>query len=222
MTTLSPAATLRRKVRAQRRAQKRLSDYLDIATYHLGFQQKDFLDAGCSDYQAREYGRIEPDFTFDRGRLVSGDPTLQPDDDDVVALVASRKERAMHYIDTVGVYLRDRSLRQPVRHIAKFLGTDRNRTIETVRPIRARYLIASAADIPPAHPTDPTIDAELRRVLKRGDVQADWPNPCDVFVLGDPIRIDLPLGYMGGLLGTRHHTFGQLRTAAKLVGLPSA
>lgn len=184
-----------------------------------GFHRIDYQDAGCTDYQVRGWERYIPHMPPTFAALVGGVPGHQLADDDVIAIIASSKDTAQRLLADYGVYLRKRSLGQPVRHIAAGIGTDTNMQVGYVQPILARYLLGSAS-AQPSHP-DPNIDRALRRCLSDPEVQAIWNEPSDVFVLGDPVAIGLPLGFAGrgGIPGTRHHLLKDLRHATVLKGL---
>ena len=186
-----------------------------------GFHRIDYQDAGCTDYQVRRSERYTPQMAPAFAALVGGDPSHQLADDDVIAIVASSKDTAQWLLTNYGVYLRDRKLEQPVRHIAAGIGTDTDVQIPHAQPIRARYLLGSAS-AQPSHP-DPDIDNALRRCLSDPEVRRIWNGPCDVFVLGEPVPIGLPLGFSGrgGIPGTRHHLLADLRHAMVLKGLPN-
>jgi hypothetical protein len=186
-----------------------------------GFHRIDYQDAGCTDYQVRGWERYTPRMTPAFTALVGGDPGHLLADDDVIAIVASSKDTAQRLLADYGVYLRDRKLEQPVRHVAAGIGTDTGGQIPYAQPIRARYLLGSAS-AQPSH-TDPDIDRALRRCLSDPEVRRVWNGPCDVFVLGEPVTIGLPLGFSGrgGIPGTRHHLLADLRHATVLKGLPN-
>jgi hypothetical protein len=186
-----------------------------------GFHRIDYQDAGCTDYQVRGWERYTPHITPAFAALVGGDPSHQLADDDVIAIVASSKDTAQRLLTDYSVYLRDRNLEQPVRHIAAAIATDTDVQIPYAQPILARYLLGSAS-AQPSH-TDPDIDNALRRCLPDPEVRRVWNGPCDVFVLGQPVTIGLPLGFSGrgGIPGTRHHLLADLRDATVLKGLPN-
>ncbi len=186
-----------------------------------GFHRIDYQDAGCTDYQVRGWERYVPHMTPAFAALVGGDPGHLLEDDDVIAIVASSKDIAQRLLADYGVYLRDRTLGQPVRHIAAGIGTDTDVQIKHAQPIRARYLLGSAS-AQPSHP-DPDIERALRRCLSDPEVRRIWNGPCDVFVLGEPVTVGLPLGFSGrgGVPGTRHHLLRDLRHATVLKGLPT-
>jgi hypothetical protein len=186
-----------------------------------GFHRIDYQDAGCTDYQVRGWQRYRPRMAPSFTALVGGDPGHLLADDDVIAIVASSKDTAQRLLTDYGVYLRDRRLEQPVRHIAAGIGTDTDGQIRDVRPIRARYLLGSTS-AQPSHP-DPDIDRALHGCLSDPEVRRVWNRPCDVFVLGEPVAIGLPLGFSGrgGIPGTRHHLLADLRHATVLKGLPN-
>jgi hypothetical protein len=186
-----------------------------------GFHRIDYQDAGCTDYQVRGWERYAPRITPTFTTLVGGDPSHLLADDDVIAIVASSKDIAQRLLTDYGVYLRDRKLEQPVRHIAAGIGTDTDGQIGYAQPILARYLLGSAS-AQPSH-ADPDIDRALRRCLSDTGVRRVWNGPCDVFVLGEPVTIGLPLGFSGrgGIPGTRHHLLADLRHATVLKGLPN-
>jgi hypothetical protein len=186
-----------------------------------GFHRIDYEDAGCTDYQVRGWERYVPHMTPAFAALVGGDPGHLLEDDDVIAIVASSKDTAQRLLADYGVYLRDRTLGQPVRHIATGIGTDTDVQIKYAQPICARYLLGSAS-AQPSHP-DPDIERALRRCLSDPEVRRIWNGPCDVFVLGEPVTVGLPLGFSGrgGVPGTRHHLLTDLRNATVLKGLPT-
>lgn len=186
-----------------------------------GFHPIDYRDAGCTDHQVRGSGRYAPHLARGFAALVGGDPGRLLEDGDVIAIVASSKDTAQRLLTDYGVYLRDRKLEQPVRHIAAGIGTDRDVQVPFAQPILARYLCGSAS-AQPAH-ADPGINSALRRCLSDPEVRRIWNGPCDVFVLGEPAAIGLPLGFSGrgGIPGTRHHLLADLRNATVLKGLPN-
>ncbi|QVI20932.1 hypothetical protein KHQ06_33445 [Nocardia tengchongensis] len=124
-----------------------------------------------------------------------------------------------------GIYIRDHALGRPVRHIAAALGTDVDHRIPEVRPILARFFLGSAAATA-HHPTSPLINqrlAAIRQLMSTPEMLELWPGPCDFFILGSPLRLDLPLGYAKptGLPGTQHHLLGDLQAAEALKGTPT-
>ncbi|MEV6360538.1 hypothetical protein [Nocardia asteroides] len=193
------------------------------AVSRFGFHPRGVADAGGTVHQVRAARQITLDIDPLDAHLVGGDPSGALDSGSVVALVASNA-RVGASLWEHGVYLRAHSLGKPVRQIATALGTDAERRIKHVRPILARFFLGSAAAVA-HHPTSALVNqrlTELGPLLTSPEVVRTWAEPCTLFVLGDPVLLDLPLGYAGrgGMPGTQHHLLGDLRAATALVGTP--
>lgn len=187
-----------------------------------GYTPVDLVDAGASVYLAREYARRDCSVTFE-----PSSPAIQipvPADTDLVALVASG-HLAREFLG-IGAYVRDRGLRQPVRRIAGYIGTDHHRVVDEVRPILARWILAdnsvTADDLPlPVHLDDGTrrtTREHARRVLEHPDFADNWHGPLELFLLDGPeLDIHVPLGFRGkgGIPGTRHVRLADLQLASR-------
>ncbi len=205
-----------------RQARERVHAALVESVSRFGYRPRDVADAGGSDRQVRAAREMRLEIGAGDAHLVGGDPSGTLTSDSVVALVASNAKVGMPLWED-GVYLRAHSLAKPVRQITTALGTDAGRRVRGVRPILARFFLGSAAAAAGAHhPASSLVNQrlnDLRPLLTSPEITKTWPDPCDLFVLGDPLPLlDLPLGYSGGLPGTQHHRLGDLRAATVLVG----
>ncbi|WP_137726198.1 hypothetical protein [Prescottella subtropica] len=183
-----------------------------------GYTRRDLIDAGATPHEAR----TAAEYAFVLNSPSIAVPTPPADANPVVALIASGA-LAQRLLDKYGIYLRARSLAQPVRRIATHLGTDHHQVVDEIRPIVARYIVASSTITAPTHP-DPAIAAQIQAAWADPDLTSGdyWPEPADLFVLGDRLPdISVPLGYRGGIAGTRHHELATLLAAPQLVGLSS-
>ncbi|MBF6289898.1 hypothetical protein [Nocardia cyriacigeorgica] len=158
------------------------------------------------------------------GRLVGGNLRGELDADSIVALVALNNTVGLPMLDNHRICLRDHGYRQQVWPNTAGLCTDRHRHIHAVSPIVARFTLPNAAAVPRhpnrRHPINKRL-AKIRKLLAAPEMLEMWPGPCDLFVLGDPVPLDLPLGYdgTGGMRGVQHRRLGDLQTATVLKGL---
>ncbi|MCA4997897.1 hypothetical protein HWD35_24570 [Tsukamurella tyrosinosolvens] len=196
----------------------------NLADYQLpiardGYTVSDLVDQGLSPYLARkaiaQYGPL---------KLVGSRevPIPAPVSPSVVALIASGDTARATLAHRI--YIRDRTLTQPVRRIATHLGTDNHQIVDTLHPVIARALIADGSIKPRVQ------SASAQRVINRCWTSLGarffldrWLGPADVLVLGAPITIHVPLGYAGrgGIAGTSHFRLSALQAARQLKGLPT-
>ena len=150
--------------------------------------------------------------------LVGGDRSHQRADDDVIAIVASSKDTAQWLLTNYGVYLRDRKLEQPVRHIAAGIGTDTDVQIPHAQPIRARYLLGSHRRSRPIQIRISTTPSAAPIRPRSGRI---WHAPATASVPPEPVSCgghsDSPA--VGGIPEARHHLLADLRHATVLKGL---
>lgn len=182
----------------------------------LGAATADLRAAGLTQHEANNYvATVDPEPGPHELPLV---PTNS--NDSVVAIIPTDRQIGGPLWHRHHVYLRAHSKRQPVRLDATFAGTDTHQVIDDVREIVARFRIPHAGIPAPVH-HDPQITARLAAVWQDPVVSAGtWPGPTDVFVLGAPAAIHLPLGYSGGVRSVGHHRLGDLRAAQQYKGLP--
>ncbi|MEU7631775.1 hypothetical protein AB0C34_17555 [Nocardia sp. NPDC049220] len=222
---MSDHASLAECISEYKRARTLMQTVLVDSVSRLGFHPQDVEDAGGSDRQVRTARELPLTIGATDAYLVGGRPIGQLESTSVVALVASNTRVGAPLWHEHGIYLRDHALNKPVRRIADALGTDRDHQISDVRPILARYFLGSAAAVPPHHPS-PVVAHRLAVIcplLTSPDMIELWPGPCDLFILGEAVPINLPLGYSRptGLPGTQHHRLGDLQTATALKGTPT-
>ncbi|MDV6310021.1 hypothetical protein [Gordonia amicalis] len=120
-----------------------------------------------------------------------------------------------------GLYLRDRSRGKYVRPAAGYLATGTNRTLDLEYPILGHGLARNGlVHLQFADPHTQAIYDAARQALGTAIFTDWWPGDVDVFVLGDPQPISIPIG-TAPIRGTRSYLRRILHTAPQLDGQPT-
>lgn len=139
---------------------------------------------------------------------------------DVVGVVPSGRRVALLMFTEYLIYLRSTGFGEPqqLRDNVAYLATDSKQRLQHVHPVGARYTIGSGAAVVNAE-SAPGMD-RVAAYIKASDIE--W-GPADVFILGDRLDIDLPLGFAnrGGVAGVRHVHLDDLMRATQFKGIPS-
>ncbi|MGO3327659.1 hypothetical protein [Gordonia sp. (in: high G+C Gram-positive bacteria)] len=137
----------------------------------------------------------------------------------VIAVVPS-ESTAKEGMDR-GVYLRAPRLKQRINDAIEYLGTDSAQRLNIVRPVVARFTLGCAGDQSSKLPKK--YGRILDGYIKAVTATASWENGYDAIFLGEPIDLDIPLGFAnrGGIPGVRHVAITDLQNHGQLKGVPT-
>lgn len=106
---------------------------------------------------------------------------------DIVAIPATNTRTGLPLLDH-RLYIRDRSLRQPIRQIANYLAADESSCVQRIFAIQAHLIVPDGSTRPTV--TNPAIQAVINAAwtaVGPAFFAYHWTGPADLYVLDQPL-----------------------------------